>query len=163
MEESIITIKGHTLIANAGIDESNANGYYILWPKRPSALAKEIRAYLKKKYKIKNLAVVVTDSHIIPLRHGTTGISIGFYGMEPLYDYRGMPDILAGYCSTLPKTSWMDYHPWQYCSWAKAANGRRSFFCVVRNSSFLPITIRIASRSWTQKNDLYSPLWKEFT
>lgn len=36
-----ITIKGHTLIANAGIDESNANGYYILWPRRPSALAKK--------------------------------------------------------------------------------------------------------------------------
>ena len=90
-----LTIKGHTLIANAGIDESNANGYYILWPRRPSALAKEIRAYLCKKFKIKNLAVVVTDSHIVPLRHGTLGISIGYYGMEPLYDYRGKPDIFG--------------------------------------------------------------------
>ncbi len=35
------------------------------------------------------------DSHIIPLRHGTLGISIGFYGMEPLYDYRGKPDIFG--------------------------------------------------------------------
>ena len=47
-----LTIKGHTLIANAGIDESNANGYYVLWPRRPSALAKKICIYLKKKFKL---------------------------------------------------------------------------------------------------------------
>lgn len=90
-----LSIKESTLIANAGIDESNANGYYILWPRRSSAAAREIKKYLQKKFRIKKLAVVIVDSHIVPLRRGTVGISIGFSGLEPLYDYRGAPDIFG--------------------------------------------------------------------
>lgn len=88
-----LTIKNHTLIPSAGIDESNGNGYYILWPKNIAALIKQIHCHLQKKFKIKNLAVVVTDSHTVPLRYGVLGVSIGFYGIEPLYDYRGKQDI----------------------------------------------------------------------
>lgn len=90
-----LSIKESTLIANAGIDESNANGYYILWPRGSSAGAKEIKQYLQKKFRIKKLAVVITDSHIVPLRRGVVGISIGFSGLEPIYDYRGTPDIFG--------------------------------------------------------------------
>jgi len=91
----ILTVKDYTLIPSSGIDESNANGHYILWPKNTVKLLKEIRAYLKKKNKIKNLALIATDSHTTPLRRGVNGISIGFYGMEPLYDYRGKKDIFG--------------------------------------------------------------------
>jgi F420-0:gamma-glutamyl ligase len=91
----IITIKNHTLIPTAGIDESNANGYYILWPKKTNALLKEIHEYLIRKFKLKKLGVIATDSHSIPLRRGTIGISIGFYGFYPQYDYRGKPDIFG--------------------------------------------------------------------
>lgn len=90
-----LTIKNYTLIPSAGIDESNGNGYYILWPKNVPKLAKEICQYLKKKFSLKNLAVIVTDSHTIPLRYGVIGISIGFYGLEPLYSYEGKPDIFG--------------------------------------------------------------------
>lgn len=90
-----LSIKEHTLIANAGVDESNAAGHYILWPRRAPAAAKEIRGYLQKKSGVKNLAVVIVDSHILPLRHGTVGISIGSAGMEPVCDYRGTPDIFG--------------------------------------------------------------------
>lgn len=90
-----LTIKEHTLIPSAGIDESNGNGYYILWPKNINALLKQIYNYLRKKMKIKKFAVVAVDSHTIPLRYGVLGISIGFYGLEPLYDYRGKPDIFG--------------------------------------------------------------------
>jgi len=88
-----LTLKDYTLIPSAGIDESNGNGYYILWPKNTQKLLKEIWKYLKQKYKIQNLGVVATDSHTIPLRWGTQGISIGFYGFKPLKDYRGTKDI----------------------------------------------------------------------
>jgi F420-0:gamma-glutamyl ligase len=88
-----LSIKDHTLIPNAGIDESNGNGYFILWPKNTQKLLKEIWIFLKKKYKLKNLGVVSTDSHTTPLRWGTTGISTGFYGIKPLKDYRGKKDI----------------------------------------------------------------------
>lgn len=91
----ILTIKDNTLIPTAGIDESNGNGYYILWPKNTQKLLKEIWQFLRKKYKIKNLGVVATDSHTIPLRWGTQGISIGFYGFKPLLDYRGKKDIFG--------------------------------------------------------------------
>jgi len=91
----ILTIKDHTLIPSAGLDESNGNGYYILWPKNTQKLLKEIWVCLRKKYRIKNLGIVATDSHAIPLRWGTQGISIGFYGFKPLKDYRGKKDIFG--------------------------------------------------------------------
>ena len=91
----LLTIKGSTLIPSSGIDESNGKGYYILWPKHPEKLAREICEYLKKKNRIKKLAVVVTDSHTMPLRAGTIGISIGYFGLEPLREYRGTPDIFG--------------------------------------------------------------------
>ena len=94
-EHVILTIKKHTLIPSSGIDESNANGYYILWPKNPEKEAKRICQYLKKKFSLKKLAVVITDSHCVPLRYGTIGISIGFYGLKPLKDYRGKKDIFG--------------------------------------------------------------------
>lgn len=94
-QSATLTIKENTLIASAGIDESNANGYYVLWPKNTNTLVKEICILLKKRYKINNLAVIATDSHTMPLRWGVLGISIGFYGLEPLYDYRGQPDIFG--------------------------------------------------------------------
>ncbi|PIU14428.1 putative folate metabolism gamma-glutamate ligase [bacterium (Candidatus Gribaldobacteria) CG08_land_8_20_14_0_20_39_15] len=94
-EHAILAIKKHTLVPSAGVDESNANGHYILWPKEPEKLAKTICQYLKKKFSLKRLAVVITDSHCIPLRYGTMGISIGFYGLKPLKDYRGKKDIFG--------------------------------------------------------------------
>jgi len=66
----ILTVKDSTLIPSSGIDESNGNGYYILWPKRTNALLKEIRAYLKKKFGLKKLAVVATDSQTRSRRDG---------------------------------------------------------------------------------------------
>lgn len=93
--EIILTIKDHTLIPSAGIDESNGKGYFILWPKNTNQLCKQICEYLKKRDKVKKLAVIATDSHTTPLRWGTTGISIGFFGLEPLFDYRGKKDIFG--------------------------------------------------------------------
>jgi coenzyme F420-0:L-glutamate ligase len=157
-----LTIKGHTLIANAGIDESNANGYYILWPKSPSKLAKEIRAYLKKKYKLKDLAVVVTDSHIIPLRHGTMGISIGFYGMEPLYDYRGKPDIFGRLLKHTTKNIVDGLSSMAVLLMGEGSE--RTPIVVLRAATFVNFTDKDTHRQSVvaPKNDLYSPLWKEF-
>ena len=94
-EHVVLAIKKHTLVPSAGIDESNANGHYILWPKNPEKEAKLICQYLKKKFSLKKLAVVITDSHCVPLRYGTIGISIGLYGLKPLKDYRGKKDIFG--------------------------------------------------------------------
>ena len=45
-----LTITRNNLVASSGIDESNGNGYYILWPSDPQKTANEIRQYLKKKF-----------------------------------------------------------------------------------------------------------------
>lgn len=94
-EYVILTIKDNTLIPSAGIDDSNGNGYHVLWPEAPNKAAKELCQYLKDKFSIKKLAVIITDSHTIPLRYGVLGISIGFFGLEPLKDYRGTLDIFG--------------------------------------------------------------------
>jgi len=94
-EHVILTLKNKTLIPSAGIDESNANAHYILWPKNPEKASKLICKYLKKKFSIKNLAVIITDSRTSPMRYGTIGISIGFYGLEPLKNYVDKKDIFG--------------------------------------------------------------------
>ncbi|NCU41743.1 MAG: hypothetical protein EOM19_03390 [Candidatus Moranbacteria bacterium] len=88
-----LTLKGNTLVGSAGIDESNGNGYYILWPENSIEFCKEIRAYFVKRFALKNLAVICVDSHCIPLRYGAVGISIGYYGMHPLKKYAGTKDL----------------------------------------------------------------------
>ena len=90
-----LAIKGGTLIASAGIDASNSDGHFVLWPTAPSEAAAEIGRRLKRRHGVTNLGVILTDSHCTPLRRGTTGISIGFYGFEALRDYRGEPDIFG--------------------------------------------------------------------
>lgn len=90
-----LTIKNNTFVSVSGIDESNSNGYYTLWPKDPNQLLKKIHTYLTEKNKIKKLGVITTDSHVLPLRRGVTGVPIGFYGFEPIQDLRGTPDIFG--------------------------------------------------------------------
>lgn len=90
-----ITRKRDILIANAGIDESNSNGKYILWPKDPFQSAITIWNALRTRRKISDLGVIVTDSRLTPLRWGTLGLGIAWCGFEPLNDYRGTPDIFG--------------------------------------------------------------------
>ncbi len=89
------TIKDNIFIPSAGIDESNADGYYILWPKDAAASAKKLWAWLRKTYGVKELGVIITDSHTIPLRRGVLGISLAHYGFDPLKDYRDQPDLFG--------------------------------------------------------------------
>lgn len=91
----VLTIKKNILMPTAGIDESNANGYYILWPKNPFVSAKTIYTFLKKEFKVKKIGVIISDSHTTPLRFGTMGIAISFWGFNPLKDYRGSKDIFG--------------------------------------------------------------------
>ena len=89
------TIKNDLFVASAGIDESNGDGYYILWPKDPQKSAKKIWKFLRKKFKVDNLGVIITDSRLIPLKRGVVGIAIGFFGFKPIKDYRGKQDIFG--------------------------------------------------------------------
>jgi len=90
-----LTVANNTLIPNSGIDESNGNSYYILWPSDPMNAAQEVWKYLKAKHNIETLGVLITDSHTTPLRWGTTGIGIAWCGFDALNNYIGVPDIFG--------------------------------------------------------------------
>lgn len=90
-----LTIKYNILIANAGIDHSNGNGYFILWPKDPMLSARRIWEYLKSRDNLKELGVIISDSHIIPLRWGSQGFGLAWCGFEALNSYIGKPDIFG--------------------------------------------------------------------
>ena len=91
----VLTLKEYTIIPSAGIDESNADGHYILWPENVYELLQEIHSYLTKKFNIQNLGIISTDSKTVPLRTGVVGVSVGFWGFHPLKDYRGSKDLFG--------------------------------------------------------------------
>ncbi len=88
-----LTIKNGILIPTAGIDESNSNDHYILYPVNIQAEAETLWQALKEGYHCRELGILITDSHTTPLRKGVTGIALGWCGFEPLYNYIGKPDI----------------------------------------------------------------------
>ena len=90
-----LTIKHHAFISGSGIDESNADGHYILLPEDPFVSAKKIYDFLKGRDNLKELAVIITDSHSLLFRYGVTCVAIGYWGLEPLIRYRGKEDIFG--------------------------------------------------------------------
>ena len=89
------TINRGVLIRVAGIDESNAKGHYVLWPKNPMRSAVQIRKFLMREYKVRKLGVIITDSISTPLRRGALGFALAWAGVDPLCDYRGLEDLFG--------------------------------------------------------------------
>jgi putative folate metabolism gamma-glutamate ligase len=89
------SIKQNTLTSMAGIDESNGGKFYILWPKDSQKTANDVRAYLKNKFKLKKIGVVITDSTCVPMRWGTVGNALGYSGFRALNNYIGKPDLFG--------------------------------------------------------------------
>lgn len=89
------TITNNTLIAVAGIDESNGNGVYILWPNDAQATANRVRAYLRQRFGLERVGVIITDSTSHPLRRGAAGIALAYSGFAALHDYVGQPDLFG--------------------------------------------------------------------
>ena len=84
------------LIANAGIDQSNAGTNNVIF--LPKNIKEEVWNYwkkLKNEYNIKDLGIIFADSRVQPLRKGTIGIAIATAGFEPIEDLRGHPDLFG--------------------------------------------------------------------
>jgi len=90
-----LTVKQATFIGSAGIDESNANGYYILMPEGLFEFAALFHQYLLQKHSLKEVGVIITDSRSLPMRYGATGVSLAFWGFKPLIDHRGEKDLFG--------------------------------------------------------------------
>lgn len=93
--EVMLTIKGNWMFANAGIDESNADGKFILWPDDPQQSANSIWKFLRRKYNLHEVGVIITDSRSLPLNWGVTGHAIVSCGFVPLLSYIGKPDLFG--------------------------------------------------------------------
>lgn len=89
------SIVNNTLISRAGIDESNGNDNYVLWPKNAQKTAGNIRKYVAERFGLKKVGVVITDSTVMPLRRGTFGIAIAYSGFVGLNNYIGLPDLFG--------------------------------------------------------------------
>jgi dihydrofolate synthase / folylpolyglutamate synthase len=89
------TITNNTLIPMAGVDESNGDGQYILWPRDAQATASTVRAWARQKFGLSQIGVLITDSTCHPLRRGTNGIMLAYSGFRALNDYVGRPDLFG--------------------------------------------------------------------
>jgi F420-0:gamma-glutamyl ligase len=90
-----LTITNNKLVASAGIDASNSNGNFVLWPKNAQHSANTIREYITKKFNRKHLGVLITDSHTMPLMWGVIGFSLAHSGFRATLNYIGKPDIFG--------------------------------------------------------------------
>lgn len=109
--------EGTILVANAGLDESNAaNNCAIGWPVDPVAsvgrLRRELEKRLSEKWKVESeklkkknfslstfhstqVAIILTDSICTPRRTGVTAIALAVSGMDPLQSQKGKTDLFG--------------------------------------------------------------------
>jgi putative folate metabolism gamma-glutamate ligase len=90
-----LTIKDNVLIPSAGIDESNSDHHYVLWPEDTQAMANIIRDYLCRRFDLHQAGVIITDSKTTPLRWGVTGVTIAHSGFGALNSYVGRADLFG--------------------------------------------------------------------
>lgn len=91
---SPITIIQDIIMPTAGIDQSNApKNHFIIWPKNCNKSAEKIWHEFEKIINHTQFAVLLTDTRTGLMRRGTVGICTGFYGVNPLKNYIGKPDL----------------------------------------------------------------------
>jgi len=93
VEKAVLTLKNHVLTVNAGIDNKNAPlNHVALWPEKLKETAKQLREEIFQKTG-RNVAVMIVDSGLIPLRRGTVGLALAVAGFKPIVDFRGQRDL----------------------------------------------------------------------
>ena len=93
-QRTIISETHHGFVcAHAGVDESNVagEGTVALLPADADASARRLRQGIRERTGV-DLAVIISDTFGRPWREGLVNVAIGTAGMEPLKDYRGLPD-----------------------------------------------------------------------
>lgn len=91
----MLTIKDHVLAVSAGIDESNADGAYVLLPRDSYAVAEKVWYWMREKYQLKHCGVIITDSRTMPLKWGTIGTCLAHCGFSALINRIGEKDLFG--------------------------------------------------------------------
>ena len=89
------TIARGVLAPAAGVDASNGDEHYVLWPEDPMRSAAELWRGLRRRHGVRRLGVILSDSRSTPLRRGVTGYALAHHGIRPLRDYRGTRDLFG--------------------------------------------------------------------
>ena len=89
------TIKNNILGINAGVNECNAKNGYILLPENIQNTTNDIWKFLKNRYSVKKVGVIIADSTILPLRWGAIGIAVSYSGFKALYEYKNGRDLFG--------------------------------------------------------------------
>ncbi len=90
------SIVNNTFIPSAGIDESNVENAYVLWPENPQKAANEIHTFLVQKFGVKRVGVIITDSTCMPpMRAGTIGVMLAHSGFVAVKQLVGTPDLFG--------------------------------------------------------------------
>ena len=93
VEKAVLTFKNGVMTPNAGIDNKNTpDDYAVLWPSDPERAAEKLMDRIKQKSG-KNVAVLIVDSGLVPLRIGTVGLALGVAGFQPIGEHRGKKDL----------------------------------------------------------------------
>jgi len=91
-----LTVKEGLFIPSSGIDESNSeSGDFILYPADPYASAEKLWRELRERWKLRELGILLTDSHTSPLRKGVTGICLSHWGFQAVKNMVGTKDLFG--------------------------------------------------------------------
>lgn len=90
-----LTVTRHTFLGGAGIDESNGNGHLILLPENCFTSAQYLHEFFCTTYGVTDIGIIITDSRSLPFRYGASGVALGWWGIEPLEDHIGKPDLFG--------------------------------------------------------------------
>lgn len=161
----ILSIKDQLLVPKAGIDVSNSDGHFVLWPKDRQASANKIRQYLQKRFKLRHIGVIICDSRVNPLRWGTTGMCIAHSGFRALNDYRDKQDIFGHKNLRLTKANVADGLA-AAATLAIGEGDEQTPLAVIEDVSFVrfqdknPTKKELKDLRISLKDDLYAPILK---
>ncbi len=86
---------GSILVANAGLDQSNAKeGTVVGWPQEPIKHLASLRQKIEAKAGGK-IALILSDSCCLPRRRGVIAIALCASGIDPLLPQKGQKDLFS--------------------------------------------------------------------
>lgn len=158
------TIIRGTLVGSAGIDESNGDGNYVLWPADPQKTANALRAHLAARFGLQNVGVIIVDSTSQPFRLGAVGIDIAHSGFEAVHSYVGEKDLFdrpykverANVASGLAAAATV----------AMGEGAEQTPLCLLTDLPFVrfqdhdPTPEELATSRLDMTSDLFEPFWR---
>lgn len=156
-----LTIKDGTVMPSAGVDRSNARGKLLLLPQDSFRTASRIRTVIKRRSRLQELGVLITDSRLLPLRAGVVGIALGYAGFKGVRDYRGTPDLDGRFTLQHSRTDVADARA--TAAVLEMGEGREQQPLAVITGAPVEFTDRVNRRElWVDPTeDIYRPIFEQ--